>query len=79
MEKERTHKMRINLASEVGNSTVQIFILLTISGISLANTLKDVDDYQETQKQLARAKKKFVSALFVSPRFNICIKMNLCY
>ncbi|CAB3259672.1 unnamed protein product [Arctia plantaginis] len=59
MEKERTHKMRINLSSEVGNSTLQIFILLTISGISLANTLMDLDDYQETQKQLARAKKKF--------------------
>lgn len=61
MEKERTHKMRINLEAQVGTSTVQIFILLTISGISLANTLVELNDYQETEKQPATVKDKFVS------------------
>ncbi|XP_075978755.1 multiple C2 and transmembrane domain-containing protein-like [Anticarsia gemmatalis] len=71
MEKERTHKMRINLESEVGNSSVQIFILLTISGISLANTLMDLDDYEETQKQLATVKKKFAWYHFKDKSTNV--------
>ncbi|KOB74242.1 Multiple C2 and transmembrane domain-containing protein 1 [Operophtera brumata] len=51
IEKEKTHRMRLDLECETGNA--EVFILLTITGIALANTLVDLDDYNETQRRLS--------------------------
>ncbi|KAJ0178427.1 hypothetical protein K1T71_006250 [Dendrolimus kikuchii] len=57
IEKEKTHRMRITMEGEMRN--VKIFILLTISGLPVVNTLVDFDDYQETQRRLSTIRRKF--------------------
>ncbi|CAH0584122.1 unnamed protein product [Chrysodeixis includens] len=52
LDKERTHKMKINLDCEVGR--IQIFMLLTISGFSFVS----LEDYQETERQIEAIKQK---------------------
>lgn len=59
MDKEKTHRMRLDLECETGNA--EVFILLTITGTALVNTLVDLDDYQENQRRLSAVRKKFVS------------------
>ncbi|XP_063535303.1 multiple C2 and transmembrane domain-containing protein-like [Cydia strobilella] len=54
-EKEKTHKMRLDLKGS--SSNVQLFILLTISGVTLENIALDMEEYdsQRKLKQLKRA------------------------
>ncbi|XP_050351847.1 multiple C2 and transmembrane domain-containing protein-like [Nymphalis io] len=49
IEKERTHKMLLNLDGEFRN--IQIFFLLTISGTTLGNTVYDVDENEIKNKE----------------------------
>lgn len=58
LQKEKTHRLRINLECDVGKT--ELFILLTITGTSLVNTLVDLDDYEATKQLLSSVKKKYV-------------------
>lgn len=57
LDKEKTHEMRLKIEGEI--SVVQIFLLITISGIPLHNTIADLEDYEATTKELDVVKKKF--------------------
>ncbi|XP_026732354.1 multiple C2 and transmembrane domain-containing protein-like isoform X2 [Trichoplusia ni] len=61
LDKERTHKMKINLDCEVGR--IQIFMLLTISGFSFMS----LEDYQETERQIEAITQKSSSNSKVKP------------
>ncbi|XP_059054040.1 multiple C2 and transmembrane domain-containing protein-like [Achroia grisella] len=50
MDKEKTHRLNINLEGEMPNA--KLFLLLTISGTSIDNNIYDLGDYQESQKRL---------------------------
>ncbi|XP_026486785.2 multiple C2 and transmembrane domain-containing protein-like [Vanessa tameamea] len=55
LEKERTHKMLLNLEGEFKN--IQIFFLSTISGTTFGNTLYDVDENEiENKKKILKNK-----------------------
>ncbi|XP_046968917.1 multiple C2 and transmembrane domain-containing protein-like isoform X1 [Vanessa cardui] len=55
LEKERTHKMFLNLEGDFKN--IQVFFLLTISGTTFGNTLYDVDENEiENEKKIMRNK-----------------------
>ncbi|KAG6461660.1 hypothetical protein O3G_MSEX012768 [Manduca sexta] len=56
MEKEKTHKLRVNLEGE--GPSAQLFVLLTVTGTS-TNSLIDLDDYQVSQRRLSIMKQEF--------------------
>ncbi|XP_061715357.1 multiple C2 and transmembrane domain-containing protein-like isoform X1 [Cydia pomonella] len=47
-EREKTHKMRLDLKGS--SSNVQLFILLTISGVTLENIALDMEEYDRQRK-----------------------------
>ncbi|XP_026762562.1 multiple C2 and transmembrane domain-containing protein-like isoform X2 [Galleria mellonella] len=50
MDKEKTHKINIDLEGEMPN--VKLFLLLTITGTTTDNNIYDLGDYEETQTRL---------------------------
>ncbi|CAH0398647.1 unnamed protein product [Chilo suppressalis] len=52
LEKEKTHKLKIDLEGDNNIVSAKVFMLLTISGIPLLNVVTETDDVNKIQKAL---------------------------